>query len=130
MYARRTKITAAQQRSSERRKREDDAPRLRDDVPQLVSLQIEMTEHAGTSTTKHRRHVVVASAPSLFVVPCGDKDCEDGGHDITAEVMRSLRQGKAHIEGEHNCEGQVGSAPCTRRLQYQTSAEYQRTGES
>jgi hypothetical protein len=124
VYARRTKLMAAAQRSSERRQRENDAPRLRESVPTLESLQLELVEHAGTNTTAHRKHVVVASAPALFLIPCGDKECRDGGHDITHEVMRSLQQKSAQISGEHVCEGQVGSAPCTRRLQYQTRAIY------
>jgi hypothetical protein len=126
VYARRTKIMAAAQRSSERRQRENDAPRLRESVPALASLQIELVEHAGTSTTAHRKHVVIANAPALFEIPCGDKECRDGGHDITREVMRSLQQHSAQVSGEHVCEGQVGSAPCTRRLEYQTRAVYLR----
>jgi hypothetical protein len=130
VYARRTKSLAAAQRSLERKKREDDAPRLRESIPELVSLQIEMTEHAGTTTTKHKKHVVIANAPALFFVPCGDKDCVDGGHDITNEIMRSLHQGALQTDGEHACEGQVGSAPCARRLQFQTNATYRPTGEA
>jgi hypothetical protein len=126
MYARRMKTLAAAQRSNERRQREDAAPRLRDSVPSLVSLYIDLVEQTGTSTNAHRKHVVLASAPALFVIPCGDKACSDGGHDITHDVMRSLRQERAEATGEHVCEGQVGSAPCTRRLQYQTSAVFRR----
>ena len=124
MYASRKRTLAAAQRSMERKKREDEAPRLRDLVPNLTALQIEVVEDAGTTTAKHKRHVVVERAPALFVVACGDKDCEDGGHDITNEVMRSLRAGQTLTEGEHACDGKTGSAQCTRRIRYEIAAPY------
>jgi hypothetical protein len=124
MYARRMESLAAARRSSERKEREAAAPRLRDSVPLLASLHIDMVEQAGTSTNAHRKHVVVASAPALLDIPCGDKACRDGGHDITSEVMRSLRQSKARMSGEHVCGGQVGSASCSRTLHYHTNAAY------
>jgi hypothetical protein len=124
MYARRMKSMAAAQRATERRKREDEAPRLRDSVPDLVSLQIEVTEHSGTSTMKHRKHVVIGIAPALFWIACGDKECNDGGHDITADIMRGLRQKQVQLAGEHACEGQTGSIACARTIQYEMSAVY------
>ena len=124
MYARRMKSRAAAQRSIARRQREDGAPRLRDSVSALLSLEIELVEDAGTSSTKHRKHVVIASAPALFLIPCGDQECRDGGYDITMEVMSSLQQGRGHVAGEHFCQGQLGTVPCSRRLQYQTCAVF------
>jgi hypothetical protein len=126
MFARRASSLAAAQRSSERKEREDAAPRLRDSVPQLLSLRVDMVEQMGTSTNSHRKHVVIASAPALFVIPCGDKSCNDGGHDITADIVRGLRLQKTQVSGEHACEGQVGSASCSRKLQYQTCAVFRR----
>ena len=124
MYAMRTKTRAAAERSNARKQREDEAPRLRDSVSAILSLEIELVEDAGTSSTKHRKHVVIASAPALFLIPCGDKECRDGGHDITLEVMRSLQQGSGQVTGEHFCQGQVGTLPCSRKLQYQTFAVF------
>ena len=85
----------ASQRFAERRKREDDAPRLKAVVPELEALALEVNEHRGASAiggSKHLRRVVVEHAPALFVLSCGDPSCKDGGHDITAEVLRHLRQ--------------------------------------
>jgi hypothetical protein len=126
MFGGRMNSLAAAKRSSERKEREDAAPRLRDSVPLLVSLHIDMVEQTGTSTSSHRKHVVVASAAALLEIPCGDKACRDGGHDITADVMRGLRQQKTQMSGEHACEGQTGSASCSRTLQYQTTAVFRR----
>ena len=38
----------AAQRSAERRRREDEAPRLRERVPALATLRLEIEEHRGT----------------------------------------------------------------------------------
>jgi hypothetical protein len=124
MYARRMKSMAAAQRASERRKREDDAPRLRDTVPELVSLQIDVVEHSGTTTMKHKKHVVIAIAPALFWIACGDKECNEGGHEITGDIMNALRKKETQLKGEHACEGQVGAVPCTRTIQFEMAAAY------
>jgi hypothetical protein len=114
----------AAQRASERRIREDEAPRLREAFPGLVSLQIVVVEEANATTMTHRRHVVIANAPVLFLVSCGDKACEDGGHDITTDVMTSLAHAQSQSEGEHPCAGQVATVPCARRIRYTICAEY------
>jgi len=82
---------AAAERFADRRRREQDAPRLADQVPALVSLEISIDERSGASGVKHTRRVVVDSAPALFLLPCGDSRCADGEHDLTTTVMRALR---------------------------------------
>jgi hypothetical protein len=122
MYSK--KLHAGALRSAERRKRELEAPRLAAEVPGLKSLRIEVVEHVPTGTTKHVKHVVVAHAPALFVIPCCDSDCEDGGHDLTREVMAALRTRKQSLSGESPCQGSVRSGHCNRRITYQVSIEY------
>src|SRR5436190_21362789 len=93
----------AAQRAAERRKREDDAPRLRATVPKLESLELEFREsRAGVqmADVTHKRRVVVERAPALFELPCQDSACRDGGHDITREVMRALQDGLERFHGE------------------------------
>jgi hypothetical protein len=67
---------------------------------------------------------VVENAPALFILPCGDTSCKDGGHDVTSMVLRSLRAGETRFEGEDVCNGMVGSAPCSRVLRYVATATY------
>src|SRR6201995_5963313 len=86
------KKTEAAERAQARRELENSAPRPATEVPTLLTLKLDLEEHEGTSRRpeqNHIRHIVVASAPALFMVPCGDSRCKDGGHDITREVMRS-----------------------------------------
>lgn len=119
----------AAQRFAERRRREDEAPRLIAAVPQLESLRLEFREsRAGVqlADTTHIRPVIVERAPALFELPCQDSACKDGGHDLTHEVMRALRQGIEHFHGEDTCRGQVGSAECRRQLSYVGTATYRK----
>jgi hypothetical protein len=112
------------QRFAERRRREDDAPRLRDEVPDLVSLKLEIEDRSGVGGTTHTRRVVVDQAPALFLVPCGDPRCADGEHDITTSVMRALRQHETAFKGQDECRGSVGPSACSRVLHFDAVAEY------
>ena len=114
-------------RLAERRKREDEAPRLATIVPTLEKLQLEVIERSANISRPehtHIRHVVVASAPALFVFPCRDTQCKDGGHDLTAEILTALRNKKVRFEGEDACSGMVGSSTCSRIFGYVAQATY------
>jgi hypothetical protein len=115
-------------RTAERRQREDEAPRLAETIPELLGLRLEVLEHSSSISHPehtHVRHVVVASAPALFVMPCHDTQCKDGGHDLTQEILAALRRRNARFEGEDVCRGTVGSAGCSRVLGYVAVATYQ-----
>src|SRR5262249_6421103 len=117
----------AAQRQIDRRQREDEARRLTAEVPNLASLSIEIEERrAGGLIVEatHTRRVVVASAPALFELLCGDRDCKDGGHDVTRAIMGALKERKTRFEGEDACHGSVGSANCARVLKYVGIATY------
>jgi hypothetical protein len=117
----------AAQRIAERRQREDEAPRLAVLVPRLESLGIQVSEgNPGISNPmgSHTRRVVVATAPALFVLPCGDSQCRDGGHELTAELLSGLRQSKLEFKGENSCRGVIGSSECRRVLRYVATASY------
>jgi hypothetical protein len=117
----------AAERAAQRRQRENDAPRLADAVPNLESLRMEVREtraNIANPEASHIRRVVVAHAPALFVVPCHDSHCKEGGHDVTRDVMSALRSRAARFEGEDPCQGTVGSANCERILRYVCVATY------
>jgi hypothetical protein len=120
-------MSDAAQRFAERRRREDEAPRLSTEVPGLATLKLEVEERSGTQPVvepMHVRRVVVAHAPALFFLPCGDPRCKDGGHDITQYVVRSLRAGQTRFEGEDVCTGSLGSAQCSRVMHFIATATY------
>jgi hypothetical protein len=117
----------AQQRAAARRQREDDAPRLRDKAPRLESLKLEVDEVRGADAVagaSHIRRVVVEHAPALFVIPCSDRDCKEGGHDVTEPILESLTAEQTSFEGRHACAGQVGAAPCGLTMRYRATATY------
>jgi hypothetical protein len=111
-------------RFAERRQRENEAPRLSDQAPALVSLRLDIEEQFGAGATAHIRRCVVDRAPALFLVPCGDPRCTDGGHDLTNDVMRAVRAGQTSFEGNDDCTGTVGTSPCLRVLHFHGTAEY------
>lgn len=114
-------------RQAERRRREDDAPRLAESVPKLEDLRLELEERRpgiGTPETAHIRRIVVQYAPALFILPCQDSNCKEGGHDLTDEIMRALHAHHGRFEGEDACMGYVGSAVCQRVLHYVGIADY------
>jgi hypothetical protein len=125
------KQSAAAQRAAERRAREDSAPRLAAEVPDLRSLRFEIEERSGSMAVmqpRYIRRIVVPHAPALFLVPCGDSNCTDGGHDVTGAVIQALRSHRARFTGDEGCRGSLGSgAACNRVLHYDAFAEYTQT---
>jgi hypothetical protein len=127
MYMHNRKQSEAALRFAERRKREDDAPRLSAEVPRLLTLRLEIEERSGGSVVAepvYVRRIVVEHAPALFFLPCGDTRCRDGGHDITHTVLRSLHTNETRFEGQDVCTGSPGSGQCSRVLHYTAVATY------
>jgi hypothetical protein len=121
------KQSAAALRAAERRERENSAPRLSTEAPELSSLRLEVEERSGTISAlqpKYIRLIVVSSAPALFLIPCGDSSCVDGGHDVTSMIMSALRARKSHFGGEDECRGSIGTSVCARILHFEATAEY------
>lgn len=112
-------------RFAERRRREDDAPRLHEQVPNLVSLQLDIEDRSGVAEgSAHTRRVVVDRAPALFLLPCGDPRCVDGEHDLTTTVMRALRSQETSFRGDDECRGSLGLGVCSRVLRFEAVAVY------
>jgi hypothetical protein len=115
----------AAQRFAERRRREDEAQRLRERVPALATLRLEVEERRGTAADpKYLRLIVVESAPALFELPCGDHACKDGGHDLTAAVLAYLASGSTRFEIEDACQGSIGTAYCGSVMRLIGTATY------
>ena len=125
MMNRRDRIGAAQ-RMAERQERERAAPRLKEEIPTLVTLRLEIAERRpdGTDSMIHTRHIVVERAPALFQVPCGEKDCADGGHDLTREIMYGLRRKSTEFTGKDVCYGRRHANDCKREMTFTAIATY------
>jgi hypothetical protein len=119
--------TPAYQQMLDRRAQEDAAPRLREEVPRLRTLQLELsTRREGNLLPEsvYIRHVMVDSAPALVWIRCGDPRCNDG-HDLTDGILRALRNNEARFTGSSPCGGQTGGAMCARVLHFTAVATYE-----
>lgn len=119
----------AAERMARRQQSEDDAPRLTSEVPRLRTLKLSLSFRRGSVSlveSAHRRVVIVPRAPALFWVACADRECREGGHEITDSVMRALRSGETHFSGEEPCQGTLGAAEsqCNGVLVYEAEATY------
>jgi len=110
----------AKQRSAERRRRADEAPRLIDEVGCLTSLEIDVTNGG----TQYLWRIVVERAPALFEIACPEPTCTNGGHDITRSVMHALRASSVRFEGDGVCRGHAPMGSCGRVLKYVAKATY------
>ena len=112
---------------TDRWKREDEAPRLKEKMPTLTSLRLELEEFSEDHSvvgTRRVRLIVIDHAAALFEIPCSDPKCEDGGHEVTREVMTALAKQPARFEFESSCHGFLAGHPCGRRLKIIGQAEY------
>lgn len=110
----------AKQRAAARRLREDQAPRLKDEIRRLVSLEIDV----ANGETPYRWRIVVERAPALFEIACREPSCTKGGHDLTRTIMRALRSSSERFEGDGVCGGEVPLGICGRVLKYTGKATY------
>jgi hypothetical protein len=112
--------------TEEQRRREDAAPRLRDEVRQLLSLRLRLDDVVGqnrATAMSYVRPIMVSSAPALFEVRCMEPRCS-GRHDLTRAVLSELRQSQATFAGESSCDGFVRDTPCQRTLAWACEASY------
>lgn len=111
----------------EQRRREDAAPRLRDEVPRLRTLRIRLDDiraEGRVVAASYVRPIVVASAPAHFELRCMEPRC-DGRHDLTRAVLQALRDGQPTFSGQSECSGVVAGVPCDRLLGYTCDATYE-----
>jgi hypothetical protein len=121
------KTSEAALRYQERRQREEQAPRLTTEVPDLLTLDLDLSEtstQVASGVARHVRRIQVEHAPALFLFPCGDPQCRDGGHDLTREIMRDLARHAPTFEGDDSCRGAIGPNQCSRVLHYAATATY------
>lgn len=112
--------------NAEHRRREDAAPRLRDEVPSLRTLRLsieERREAVQLNVASYVKPVVVASAPASFEIRCSEPRC-DGRHDLTREILNALRQRLSPFAGRSACPGYIADAPCDRVMLYSFVATY------
>lgn len=104
--------------AAEWRRRQDAAPWLRDEAPQVESMRLsfdEELEDRAPSGRGYARPVVVASSRAHFEVRCLEPRC-DGTHDLTREIMRAIRERRVSDSIRSACEGVCNNVQCQRTL--------------
>jgi hypothetical protein len=122
----RIRALEAAEATAELRRREDGAPRLRQEVPALRTLRLrfqDIRKEGQVTVASYVRPVVVAQAPAHFEIRCMEPRC-DGRYDLTREILRSLRAGEVAFTGSSECRGMVGDVGCDRVLSYVGEAAY------
>jgi hypothetical protein len=119
-----TKPSNASVCAVERRQREDSAPRINEMFPQLSALSIHVDEHSSVLSPRYVRRVVIQNAPALFILPCSDPNCSDGGHDISSDIIGQVRSKRREFDGSHVCGGWIGSRQCGRTIWFHCEASY------
>lgn len=119
-----------EERRIQRIQREDTAGKLLLRAPELTSLSLALHERRPegcVSDNHYIRRIVVEHAHALFEIPCSYPQCEDGGYELTREILYALALQRERFEGEVPCGGQCGAHACTRVLQYVGTATYRET---
>ncbi|XYH94507.1 hypothetical protein ACMHYB_42745 [Sorangium sp. So ce1128] len=117
----------------QRGKREQAAGKLLQKVPELTSLNLEIRETRSNglaNDTQYIRRVVVEHAHALFEMPCSYSSCDNGGYDVTREILNALTSRAARFEGECVCRGSCGNEFCSRVLRYVATATYRSNAEA
>ena len=118
-----------EERRDQRVQREDAAGKLLKRVPDLATLSLVIREtrpEGCVSNTQYTRRVVVEHAPALFEVPCSYPQCEDGGYDVTREILTALNGHQETFEGTVSCRGRCATLDCARVLHYVATATYRK----
>lgn len=113
--------------AAERKRKQDEAPRLRDAVPTLLQLDLQVIEERANvpgHEVRHKRVIIIERAPALFEFACSDRECNDGGHDLSGLVLKELGAGIALFHGVHRCGGHTRDGECAYDLRFEAHATY------
>ena len=123
----RRKKAEREERVARRNEREDQAGKLLTKIPDLGLLELAINEarpDGCLGDNQYIRRIVIDHAPALFEIPCSYPGCEDGGYDLTREILQALQARQTRFVGEHHCGGRLRNVDCSRILRYVATAAY------
>lgn len=103
-----------------------ESPRIRDVVPRLLSVRLELSERRGEGQVEcaYIKRIAIEHAPAVFMIPCGEPRCKHGSYDLTRPILSALQRQESRIEATDTCMGDVGTSQCGRVLHCVAVAEY------
>lgn len=116
-----------QDRSSQLRREQEAAPKLRAMFPAVEQLRFELSFEGGAvSTPVPQAHVLHPPARAYFSFPCPYADC-DGRFELAATVQAAVDHPSHRMEGVLECTGSRASdfaskQPCQLRLHFTLTA--------
>lgn len=116
-----------QDRSSQLRRDQEAAPKLRTIFPAVEQLRFELRFEGGTATTPvPQSHVLHPPARAYFSFRCPYADCS-GRFELTAAAHAAVEDPSHRIEGVLECTGSRASdfaskLPCQLRLHFALTA--------
>ncbi len=114
-------------RARERREKNDAAKRIKEIVPNLATMKLQVSEKPikadADKAITHIKHVIVDRAPARFELPCCDHKC-DGSHDFTEFVLEGLQKKEASFSSTDPCGGAAKEGPCHFEMTITAMATY------
>lgn len=105
VYAKRNSAKA------EMRQRKLDAGFVKDRFPEVEGIVVSMAyQQRGMQKSLNRVVNFFPDSSALFVVDCLNKDCVNGGFDLTRVITAMIRHRKEKAKGDLSCEGEGPSA--------------------
>lgn len=123
--------TAYRQQQDSRRRAYLGARSLRDELPRIERLVLQMTfvDPRGAAQHSPQMHTFSPGAKAFFAVPCPCSLCLDGGFDLRPAVARMLAEGAEDSTGRMTCPGWQSPGRgekdrCRIEMRYRLSACY------
>lgn len=96
---------------SERLQQRAEAGTLTEHFPEVAGIVVSMTyNQKGIAKPLPRIVNFFPGSYALFKIDCLNKDCADGGFDLTQVITAMIRTRRKESEGEISCEGDGPSA--------------------
>ena len=109
---------------AEMRQRKLDAGFVRDRFPEVEGIVVSMAyQQKGMQKSLNRVINFFPDSSALFVIDCLNKDCVDGGFDLTRVITAMIIDRRERAKGDLSCEGEGPSADHST-IAYEVAIKY------
>ncbi|MEJ2683494.1 MAG: hypothetical protein P8Z71_03745 [Candidatus Sulfobium sp.] len=109
---------------TERRQQKLDAGLVKDRFPEVAGIVINMTyDQRGIQKSLPRVVNFFPDSYALFMIDCLNKDCVDGGFDLTQVITAMIIDRRESAKGDLSCEGE-GPAAGHSTIAYEVAIQY------